>query len=459
MSLLLSCILVWAGADASAPVLEVPRPNPADPVDYVAWINESLRLDPELAADLTDASDELKSINFYARPFRGNMSNYKRALIAPWSAETGPGLVNWVISQRSARALLTKVAARDYCYLPLTPHTDWACKAECVQLDRLDNAVEAWLIDAWMIADTGDFDSLGRRLVGLCRVSRQLRRQGAPKIHLTGMSMSELAYDTLVRALHRVPDPYEFADQYESRLHRNDPPIWPASVFTHARFAISFDNVQRLFTFVNDQGKRRISAAAAAKFRSGAKAAAAQADLPTDADYEETVAAMMDYYHKMVAWMDLPNPEAVAQLPQIKDMVEKSPNAAFRTLVPKVWGKHLNYVRLRTKQNGAHTLYAILAYRARHDKLPERLEDLTGEDVVTFRIDPFTGKNLIYRVTGETFTLYSTGVDRDDDGGKRTSAFGRMGGDGDYVFWPPEELPERPPTPERPDKKPSRPKQ
>ena len=76
-----------------------------------------------------------------------------------------------------------------------------------------------------------------------------------------------------------------------------------------------------------------------------------------------------------------------------------------------------------------------------HGAFPLSLEDLEG----TSEIDPFTGEPFIYRLTDDGFTLYSAGLDRDDDGGKHDGRFGEKRGgvygkapapDGDYVFWP-----------------------
>lgn len=45
---------------------------------------------------------------------------------------------------------------------------------------------------------------------------------------------------------------------------------------------------------------------------------------------------------------------------------------------------------------------------------PSSLPEFYGREA----IDPFTGKALIYKMTGSGFTLYSVGIDRTDDGGK-----------------------------------------
>ncbi len=56
-------------------------------------------------------------------------------------------------------------------------------------------------------------------------------------------------------------------------------------------------------------------------------------------------------------------------------------------------------------------------------------------------VDPFSGNSLVYKRTRDGFTLYSVGLDQDDDGGRHHPQFGEFTDgrkhDGDYVFWPP----------------------
>ncbi|MFQ5807068.1 MAG: hypothetical protein ACE5I3_11530 [Phycisphaerae bacterium] len=97
--------------------------------------------------------------------------------------------------------------------------------------------------------------------------------------------------------------------------------------------------------------------------------------------------------------------------------------------------------RLVATQRGNQTVAEIFKYRHEHGRLPESLDVLQGEHI----IDPYTAKPFLYRVTDEGFTLYSAGIDRDDDGGVHHLRWGRQRGeegkerpppDGDYVFWP-----------------------
>ncbi|MFA5864902.1 MAG: hypothetical protein WC975_09465 [Phycisphaerae bacterium] len=59
----------------------------------------------------------------------------------------------------------------------------------------------------------------------------------------------------------------------------------------------------------------------------------------------------------------------------------------------------------------------IERYRLAHGKLPEKLSDLVPAYTQAIPMDPFTGKDLLYRHDKDSYTVYSVGDDRKDDGG------------------------------------------
>jgi hypothetical protein len=61
---------------------------------------------------------------------------------------------------------------------------------------------------------------------------------------------------------------------------------------------------------------------------------------------------------------------------------------------------------------------AISRYRLSTGELPKTLQELVGEYIDSIPIDPFTGKTLMYQQDGQSYTVYSAGFDRTDDGGK-----------------------------------------
>lgn len=60
---------------------------------------------------------------------------------------------------------------------------------------------------------------------------------------------------------------------------------------------------------------------------------------------------------------------------------------------------------------------AIELFRQRNRRLPQDLAELVPQFLPSIPIDAFTGTPLIYRIQGEGYVVYSTGIDGDDDGG------------------------------------------
>jgi len=79
---------------------------------------------------------------------------------------------------------------------------------------------------------------------------------------------------------------------------------------------------------------------------------------------------------------------------------------------------------------------AILRYKADKGKLPDKLDVLVSRDYVKqLPMDPYSDKPLVYKKTGDNFTLYSLGADFDDDSGTVDQPDRRQQG-GDMLFWP-----------------------
>jgi hypothetical protein len=60
---------------------------------------------------------------------------------------------------------------------------------------------------------------------------------------------------------------------------------------------------------------------------------------------------------------------------------------------------------------------AIERYRRANNELPGSLDDLAPNYINVIPLDPFTGKNLLYNHDEESYVVYSTNINRQDDGG------------------------------------------
>lgn len=69
------------------------------------------------------------------------------------------------------------------------------------------------------------------------------------------------------------------------------------------------------------------------------------------------------------------------------------------------------FAATETLWRGAIAMAGIRLFEARQGRLPKNLEelgDLVPKELLT---DPFSGKNLVYRLAGDDFYLYSVGLD------------------------------------------------
>ncbi|MCX6345485.1 MAG: hypothetical protein NT018_10515 [Armatimonadetes bacterium] len=67
------------------------------------------------------------------------------------------------------------------------------------------------------------------------------------------------------------------------------------------------------------------------------------------------------------------------------------------------------------------------AYKVKFRRYPQNLSQLKSQLKWALPIDPFSGKALIYKPNGKSFTLYSIGPDQKDDGGRKSRKYNRLG--------------------------------
>ncbi len=84
---------------------------------------------------------------------------------------------------------------------------------------------------------------------------------------------------------------------------------------------------------------------------------------------------------------------------------------------------------------------AILRYKQEHGNYPENLSELLEAGLLKeLPMDPFSNKPVVYRKMDDDFTLYSVGLNFEDDGGQvvrdERGRIRKWTDEGDEVFWP-----------------------
>jgi hypothetical protein len=78
---------------------------------------------------------------------------------------------------------------------------------------------------------------------------------------------------------------------------------------------------------------------------------------------------------------------------------------------------------ISTQLELARLAAALATYRAIHERYPETLAKLVPEIVDEPPLDLYDGNPFVYRRDGDSFLLYSVGLNGEDDGGSDISSF------------------------------------
>lgn len=116
---------------------------------------------------------------------------------------------------------------------------------------------------------------------------------------------------------------------------------------------------------------------------------------------------------------ELKKPYYAVALLKPDDEPEFQANAFLKFIFPSVQGIGKAMFRTKAQQEATATAISIYRFQKQKGQLPRSLTDLQGDFIEQLPIDQFTGQPLRYRVNRDRFELYSVGIDRMDNGGKR----------------------------------------
>jgi len=95
--------------------------------------------------------------------------------------------------------------------------------------------------------------------------------------------------------------------------------------------------------------------------------------------------------------------------------------------------------RMLSDRRGARILIEMRRFKDRTGEWPQRLDQIASTLPPGFLIDPINGCEYAYKPVGNGFSLYSTGPNRVDEGGRHVST-----GPDDWPIWPPKGRAEEP---------------
>jgi hypothetical protein len=94
------------------------------------------------------------------------------------------------------------------------------------------------------------------------------------------------------------------------------------------------------------------------------------------------------------------------------------------------------YLRLLAKRRGNRILIAMRRYKNKHGTWPKSLGKIKNFVPAEILVDPINNKSFAYKLTADSFKLYSTGENGIDEGGKWDRFNEEKNGADDWRIWP-----------------------
>jgi hypothetical protein len=160
---------------------------------------------------------------------------------------------------------------------------------------------------------------------------------------------------------------------------------------------------------------------------------------------DETLAEARRMYNVLREVSGLTPYERQESARSLDDYLESLDEVRYALLVDFVRG-YRNVLDMVVRNRSLHeatiTVLAVERFRAEHQDVPEKLEDLVAAGYLEeIPDDPYSNGDLVYAVREDGFVLYSVSLNlQDDNATVGRDLRGRVRcwtGNGDAVFWPP----------------------
>jgi len=349
----------------------------------------------------------------------------------------------WVESNRQALDYLKQAISKTYYWKPLEADTNELLMAvDSNELSRFRKATYLLCLEAKLMAHEGQIEPALQQLVGVYNMGTF---SGGPKMlveQLVGIAISAYGIQGSFDVLDKTNPGPDILRRFQSQMRT------AASLRKSINFAaermLFFDQVQRLFTDDGNGSGHLYGArflenpAMYIRHKTGLILGNDEYEKWTKMNRRDTV-ELANKMYDYLDWAAGQSPVAIHNQQvdldaAVAEMAES--NYFLGILAPALARVHHISFRLESHTQGLLTTIAILRYKAEKGALPENLVQLveTGylDEVL---IDPFSGNPLVYKLSGDSFQLYSFAQDFDDDGGKHDPKWADKG-NGDYVFWP-----------------------
>jgi hypothetical protein len=424
---------LFAGNSAEAG-FPIPAPDPANPVDYMAWILEQTATDGPSAIPLYEAAIENRV------PWEGDQELYDAALRGDAEALASPEIAAWLEANQDALASFRGATQFEY-HGMLVPSDDGSLIGILLpNLSPMRQLARTAIVEAKVLEANGDVDAAMGDYLDNLAVGAQAS-QGITLIeNLVGMAIQSQTAESLLDSFAAPSgEDIDYAQLAENLEAKYQPTRRITECFQGER-AMVLDFVQRSYDWNPDTGHYRVSLEGLEHLDQTYELTngdpikvTAMAFVLAAIGFENMVGRVNEHYDALTADASLPYPDAKEALEEL-DAEVGSPgfrmgNPVLSMLLPSLGRAHHHATRNDTTRAATMLITNLKAYRQQHGTYPDSL-DVFGDAEMVF--DPFTGDRFAYHRDGDDFTLYSLGGNGVDDGGVHD----RAGDTNDILFWP-----------------------
>jgi hypothetical protein len=393
--------------------------------------------------------------------------------IEPWKSTEYPEVARWIKDQQELISKLLDVSRIEKCRLPIKPDFPQLSKYHDVLL-----AMRQW---AFLLVSAANNDIAENRIkegfqknMALLQMGKHLCQQPSTTDWLVGIAIEAIGINQLKTFVVTEDATEEYLSSIEKAL--TDIKYDWSSDFLKILTSDKLSTKREFARYyeINPEGKIRLSRDPLAKMRSHLKQQLENNEIKEQQIKESIESFVYPTYWKrklikaqtILLWFYLPSsPEKSAELidciyqkyyqmtkldfdwaKQPRELPTTS-QFKFRLNLCRTiellagasdklyYRNHEIYLRHQMAIRANRLIIALRRYKNKHSHWPENLDEVKSLAPAEILIDPINGNGFVYKLTEESFTLYSKGKNNIDEDGRRDWPR-RENGTDDWLIWP-----------------------
>jgi hypothetical protein len=402
-------------------------------VDYLKWYDDLAskgKSDNALEVYKKLCADEAGNGGLQA-PMSDAAEQFEKALKHPWNAEDFPQLKAYLDQNEQFLSQYRLAARKPHFWQTRKPGTQTWIEIILPTLAPCRNASKALIVQGWMRGDRHT-DQLLANWQTILGNARQLGQEPVLIAELVCVALRSTVCRQARAAANEKIIKGKIVRQAISLLQENDPGSPSLTRAVMVEWAMALDTLQH----VAPNGKLDEKQwDALRKARSEANQRAKYGPF----DPQEALDKIEDYFPKLAA--SVKGSPSMKRMQKVKNLWESFEptikHDCFLSFMLPNYSRAFELV-LRNEVDYRATLLVLGMhdYKNKHKEWPKTLADLKIKGLKSLRIDPYSDKDFIYKLSDKGPLLYSIGADGKDDGGRHDEKWGEGKDGGDFVFWP-----------------------